>query len=75
MATNSNSWTHERAKIASLSKTRPDDDPDLLAHRQRLKGMRLEDHVRAAVESFPPITDEQAERVAALLWPTGGVGK
>lgn len=75
MATNSNSWTHERAKIASLSKTRPADDPDVLAHRQRLKAMRLEDHVRAVVASFPPITDEQAERVAALLWPRAGGGR
>lgn len=75
MATKSNSWTHERAKIASLSRTRPNDDPDLLAAKQRLKAMRLEEHVRAVVDSFPPMTTAQAERVAALLRPAAGGAK
>lgn len=74
MAIKSPSWTHERAKIASLSRTRSSDDPDLLAARQRLKAMRLEEHVRAVVASFPPITEEQAERVAELLRPRAGGG-
>jgi hypothetical protein len=48
------------------------DDPDVLAARARLRalGPGLEEHVAEQVASFPPITDEQAEQVARLLWGT-----
>lgn len=32
----------------------------------------LEDYVAAVVAQFPPLTDEQLHRVAALLAPAGG---
>lgn len=61
------SWKNERAKIASLSRSREPNDPEIVSARQRLKAARLEDHVRAVVEAWPPMTPEQIERVAVAL--------
>lgn len=66
------SWKHARAHLARLSKTHPKDHPEIVAARQALKALRLEEHVRAVVVSAPPMTDEQRERVAAILRPVGG---
>jgi hypothetical protein len=63
------SWTHERALVAAFSRDRKPDDPELQAARQRLKALRLEDHVKQAVASFPPLTPEQLDRVSAVLHP------
>lgn len=73
MTTQSHSWTHERAKIASLSRSRPSDDPDLVTARQNLKALKLEDHVREKVASWPPLRPEQAARIVGLL-RAGGAG-
>lgn len=64
-------WTHHRAKVASLSRIRPADDPELIEARRSLKATRLEDAAREAAESLPPLTDEQARRIAAILYPQG----
>lgn len=64
-------WTHHRAKVASLSRVRSADDPDLIEARRDLKASRLEDAAREAAESLPPLTDEQARRIAAILYPQG----
>lgn len=66
------SWTHERAKIAALSRCvaageRKADDPELAAARRNLRALRLEDHVTRVLAEAPPLTQEQLERIAALL--------
>ena len=66
------SWTAERARIAGMTRSRPADDPDLLAARQNLKALRLEEHVRRVVSAAPPLTDEQRDRIAAILRAGGG---
>lgn len=66
-----NSWQVERARIASLSHRRPANDPELIDARQNLKAIRLEEHVRSVVESWPPLRPAQAARVAALLLQGG----
>lgn len=67
------SVTTERARIAALSRSRPKNDPELIEARQRLKTLRLEAHVQKALDQAPPITPEQANRIASLLRPvTGG---
>ncbi|OCB25013.1 hypothetical protein A5674_22185 [Mycobacterium malmoense] len=58
---------HERARIASLTRSRQPDDPELVAARQNLKALRLEEHVRRVVAEAPPLTDEQRDRIAAIL--------
>lgn len=62
------SWTAERARVASLTRSRPADDPDLLAARQRLRTDRLAEHVARVVADAPPLTAEQRDRIAAALW-------
>ncbi|SDV00469.1 hypothetical protein SAMN04488544_3323 [Microlunatus sagamiharensis] len=66
------SWTQDRARVASLTRSRPANDPDLIAARQSLKASRLADHIRSVVESAPPLTTEQRARIASLLRSDGG---
>lgn len=61
------SWTAERARIAGMTRSRPADDPDLLAARQNFKALRLEDHIRRVVSEAPPLTDAQRDRIATIL--------
>lgn len=61
------SWTTERARVAALTRSRTSDDPDLLAARRDLKAERLEDHIRAVVDSAPPLTPEQRDRLSLVL--------
>lgn len=61
------SWTHERARVASLSRSRAALDPELIEARRSLRAARLEDHVKKALEDAPPLTEEQRERIARLL--------
>jgi F0F1-type ATP synthase delta subunit len=61
------SWTSERARVASLSRSRNRDDPDLLAARRDLRAARAEDYIKALVDSAPPLTDAQRDRLAVLL--------
>lgn len=64
-------WTSERARYASLTRSREPDDPDLLAARRDLRAARAEDYIRDLVAAAPPLTDVQRERLAVLL--RGGV--
>jgi len=68
------SWKHERARIASLSRSRPADDPDLLEARRNLRAIRLQEYVEKVVAEAPPLTDEQRHRIAQLLAPNVVVG-
>ena len=61
------SWTHERARVASLTRSRTADDPDLVDARRNLRAERLAEHIRLTVEAAPPLTAEQRDRLALLL--------
>lgn len=63
------SWTSERARVASLTRSRKADDPDLVAARQKLKVARFEECVARVVAEAPPLTPAQRDRIAALLAP------
>lgn len=63
-------WTSERARVASLSRSRSTDDPELIEARRNLKAERLADYVARVVAEAPPLTDAQRDRIAALLRPT-----
>ncbi len=60
-------WTSHRARVASLSRSRGADDPDLTDARRDLAAERLAEHVRTVVDGAPPLTGEQRDRIAALL--------
>lgn len=66
------SWTHERAKVAALSRSRSQDDPDLVSARRNLKASKLEEYVARVVAEAPPLTTAQIDRIAGLLGPLGG---
>lgn len=61
------SWTSERARVASLTRSRTANDPDLIAARRNLNAERLAVHIRKSLDSEPPLTDEQRSQLAALL--------
>jgi len=61
------SWTSERARVASLSRSRTADDPDLLTARLNLRAERLADHVAKVVAQAPPLTPAQRDKIAVLL--------
>lgn len=61
------SWTAERARVASLSRSRPPDDPDLVNARRNLKAERLADYIERVVDAAPPLSSAQRDRLALLL--------
>lgn len=66
------SWTTERARVASLTRTLGADAPEVIEARRSLKAIRLEEYVARVVAEAPPLTDAQRDRIAALLRPVGG---
>ncbi|KLU08088.1 hypothetical protein [Kocuria sp. SM24M-10] len=42
--------------------------------KRGLRARALAEHVAAVVNDWPPLTDEQLQRVAALLTPTAAPG-
>ncbi len=68
------SWTVERARVASLSRSRTPDDPDLIDARRNLRCERLADYIERVVAEAPPLTDAQRDKLVVLLRPTGGGG-
>lgn len=67
------SVTHERARVASLTRSRAHDDPDLIEARRNLKAERLAAYIERTVADAPQLTPEQRDRLALLLNP-GGAG-
>lgn len=59
------SWTHTRSQIALKKRYHPDADVSDL--RQQLKAERLAEYVKRTVDSAPPLTEEQRDKIAALL--------
>lgn len=61
------SWTTDRARVASLTRSRAADDPDLIDARRKLREAKLAEHIAHAVDAAPPLTPEQIDRLSALL--------
>lgn len=58
----------ERARVAAAARWKTGDLPE----RQRdLRAAKLEDAARAAADALPPLTEDQARRIAAILYPQG----
>jgi hypothetical protein len=66
--------THERARIAALSRDRQPDDPKLVEARRNLHAARLKQHIEKTLAAAPPLTDEQRCRLAELLRPVRRLG-
>jgi hypothetical protein len=61
------SWRSDRARFASLTRSRPADDPELIAARQAFKAGLLAEQVRRAVNEPPALTGEQLAEIGAIL--------
>jgi hypothetical protein len=55
---------HERARIASLTRSRDPNDPELIAARQNLTALRLQQYV---IDAAPKLRAEQRQQLAELL--------
>ena len=58
---------HHRARIASLSRSRATDDPELIDARRCLKAAELAEVIADRVHSHPSLTAQQRAELAALL--------
>lgn len=56
-----------RAKVAALSRSRKPSDPEVIAARQDLAAANIAAAIDRALATAPPLTDEQAEALAARL--------
>jgi hypothetical protein len=64
-------WRHERARIAALTRSRPPDDPELVACRRRLRTRRLTNYLRAEIASDLPLTPVERRELVAILTGEG----
>lgn len=65
------SLTKERARVAALSRSRPDNDPDLIEARRTLKANRLTQYVARTIATGPPLTSAQLDHIAVALRSAG----
>ena len=56
----------ERARIAAMRRYHPD-SPETDELAADFKARRLEEHVQRVVDSAPPLSAEQRERIASVL--------
>ena len=63
----SDAQRRKRSEVANLRQHRAADDPELLAAVRDFHADRLADYAAEVAAKARPLTDEQLERVAALL--------
>lgn len=57
----------ERGRVASLSRSREADDPELLDARRSLAVAKLQAFIERELKNAPPLTDRQREDIAAMF--------
>ena len=57
----------ERARIGALSRSRPDDDPELVTARRNLAALQLERRVQKIIADWPELSEQQQQRIVTLL--------
>jgi hypothetical protein len=60
-------FNHHRGRVAALSRSRTADDPELVDARQNMRAERLADYITRVVDTMPPLTPAQRDRLALLL--------
>ncbi len=65
--------TEQRARLAALTRHRYPNDPAVESAAQTLALTGLEEHVQKVVSTFPSLSSDQRNRIAALLRPAGDV--
>jgi hypothetical protein len=62
-----NSMSSLHARVASLSRTRKPNDPELVKVREQLEYAKLERKITAALDGAPPLSRDQQKRICALV--------
>jgi hypothetical protein len=62
-------YRSRRARLAATSRHHPDRPELTVDDRRYFKAAAAERYVRELVDTFPPLTDQQRARLAALLHP------
>jgi len=65
-------YRHYRARVAALSRDRKPNDPELLAARRAMALAFVEERVRTAVKSAPPLPQAVRERLVELIRSVNG---
>lgn len=66
----------KRGKVASLTRSRTPNDPELVAARRDLAAANIAEFIKKTVDKAPPLTAEQRTKLAELLRPArrgGGI--
>lgn len=58
-----------RNRLGGTRRHHPENDPRVAELRDELAAEALADHIRAVVDSAPPLSAAQRERLALLLYP------
>jgi hypothetical protein len=62
-------------RVARMRQRRPAGDPELIAAETELATISIEERAREIVEAFPPLREDQIQRIVALLRSgSGSVG-
>jgi hypothetical protein len=61
-----------RAQIAAKTRHRGPEHPETAEAHREYRAEGLAEHVRRVVDTFPPLTAEQRDKIAALLRPGRG---
>lgn len=56
-----------RGRVASLTRSRAEDDPDLTAARGDLAAAKIQQYIEKVVSTAPPLTRAQKSRLSALI--------
>lgn len=63
---------HHKCRVAALSRSRTDSDPELTEARRSLKAAKLAEYIKKAVAEAPNLSDAQLDTITLLLRPGGG---
>jgi hypothetical protein len=63
---------HQRARVGALSRSRPDNDPDLLEARRSLAAANIAEYIEKVVAQAPPLNRAQIDHLRVLLEPARG---
>jgi hypothetical protein len=60
---------HQRARVGALSRSRADDDPELVDAKRALAAANIAEYIEKIVSQAPPFTREQVDNLRVLLEP------
>jgi hypothetical protein len=63
----SSAVAHHRARVGALSRDRHPDDPEFVSAKRDLAAANLEEHVNRVLAGWPPLSEQQLDRIAAIL--------